>query len=346
MRKTPPDILITTPESLYLMLSSRRPRDPRRRRGGDRRRDPRRRPVQARLPPGADAGAARSPGAGLGGGLAEQHGEAPQPPPSPASSGSGSRRPSGRWSGSRSSSSARSASARSSMRGGEGARPGDRRPGRGHDRTGRAQLPERGRRSRPRASRSPTSARSGPRSTRAAEAGPRAHLDDHLRQHPPRRRAPGQAPERARSDEPPSRSSRRPSTRATRARGLGIRRGTLGDRTRGQQPWSLVEIARAHHGSLVPRGADGGRGDAEVGAAALPGRDLLAGAGDRHGRRRPGDPGRVAEVGQPRPAAGRPRRPLARRGLARPHLPQVPRRPARVRGRRQADARRARSRRR
>ena len=60
----------------------------------------------------------------------------------------------------------------------------------------------------------------------------------------------------------------------------------------------------------LPRGADGGRGDAQVGAAALPGRDLLAGAGDRHGRGRPGDPGRVAEVGQPRPAAGRPRRPL------------------------------------
>ena len=64
----------------------------------------------------------------------------------------------------------------------------------------------------------------------------------------------------------------------------------------------------------------------------------LARAGDRHGRGRPGDPGRVAEVGQPRPAAGRPRRPLARRGLAGPDLPQVPRRPARVRGRRQADA--------
>ena len=40
MRKTPPDILITTPESLYLMLSSARPRDPHHDRGGDRRRDP------------------------------------------------------------------------------------------------------------------------------------------------------------------------------------------------------------------------------------------------------------------------------------------------------------------
>ena len=66
----------------------------------------------------------------------------------------------------------------------------------------------------------------------------------------------------------------------------------------------------------LPRGAHAGRGDAQVRAAALPRRDLLPGAGHRHGRRRPGDPGRVAEVGHPRPAADRPRRPLAGRGLA------------------------------
>ena len=59
MRRKPPDILITTPESLYLMLTSRAREILDRRRGGDRRRDPRRRPVEARLPPGADAGAAR-----------------------------------------------------------------------------------------------------------------------------------------------------------------------------------------------------------------------------------------------------------------------------------------------
>ena len=51
----------------------------------------------------------------------------------------------------------------------------------------------------------------------------------------------------------------------------------------------------------------------------------------RHGRRRPRDPGRVAEVGRARAAADRPRRPRARRGLEGPHLPEVPRRPARVR---------------
>ena len=58
MRRKPPDILITTPESLYLMMTSARSGDPHRRRGGDRRRDPRRRPVEARRPPGADPGAA------------------------------------------------------------------------------------------------------------------------------------------------------------------------------------------------------------------------------------------------------------------------------------------------
>ena len=63
-------------------------RDPRRRRGRDRRRDPRRRPVQARLAPGADPGAARRTRQGRG---------------RRRSSGSGSRPPSGRWSGSRSS---------------------------------------------------------------------------------------------------------------------------------------------------------------------------------------------------------------------------------------------------
>ena len=50
-RADPPDILITTPESLYLMLTSAARRDARRRRGGDRRRDPRRRgtPSAARI---------------------------------------------------------------------------------------------------------------------------------------------------------------------------------------------------------------------------------------------------------------------------------------------------------
>ena len=51
----PPDILITTPESLYLMLTSQAPRDAARRRGGDRRRDPRRGGHQAGRAPRPDA---------------------------------------------------------------------------------------------------------------------------------------------------------------------------------------------------------------------------------------------------------------------------------------------------
>ena len=88
-----------------------------------------------------------------------------------------------------------------------------------------------------------------------------------------------------------------------------------------------------------PRGTPGGRGAAEVGAAPLPGGHLVAGARDRHGRRRSGDPGRVAEVRDPRPPADRAGWPYPRRGLRGAHLPEVPRRPARVRGGRPADAR-------
>ena len=46
-----------------------------------------------------------------------------------------------------------------------------------------------------------------------------------------------------------------------------------------------------------PRGAAGGRGDAQVGRAAVPRGHVVAGAGHRHGRGRPRAPGRVAEVG-------------------------------------------------
>ena len=87
------------------------------------------------------------------------------------------------------------------------------------------------------------------------------------------------------------------------------------------------------------RGAHRRRGDAQGRRAAVPGRHLVARARHRHGRRRPRAAGRVAEVGRPRAAAHRPRRALRRRHEQGPHLPQVPRRPARVRGRRQAHAR-------
>ena len=88
-----------------------------------------------------------------------------------------------------------------------------------------------------------------------------------------------------------------------------------------------------------PRGAHVIEEQLKAGAAAVPRGHLVAGARHRHGRRRPRAPGRVAEVRHPRPAAHRPRRPRRRRDLQGPHLPEVPRRPARVDGGRQAHAR-------
>ena len=106
---------------------------------------------------------------------------------------------------------------------------------------------------------------------RAAQADRGAPLDDPVRQQPARRRA-ARAP-------------------AQRPRGEG-------DRPRPpRQP-------RA-------RGAARRRGDAEGRRAPVPRRDLEPRARHRHGRRRPRDPGRVAEVGRARPAADRPRRALA-----------------------------------
>ena len=116
----------------------------------------------------------------------------------------------------------------------------------------------------------------------------------------------------------------------------------------------------AQSGRLPRRGAGAGPGPPRVGVegAARPdrggaqgrpaaggGRDLQPRARHRHGRGRPGHPGRVAAVGRERPAAGRPGRPPGRCRLARRHLPEVPRRPRADRGGRRADARRRRSRR-
>ena len=117
---------------------------------------------------------------------------------------------------------------------------------------------------------------------RAARARARAPLDDHLRQRPPRRRAPGAAPQRA--------GQRRPAG------------GRLAGGDRARAP----RLAR-------PRGAHRRRGAAEGRRAPVPGRDLVAGAGHRHGRRRPRAAGRVAQVRRRRPAAHRPRRPQRRR---------------------------------
>ena len=93
------------------------------------------------------------------------------------------------------------------------------------------------------------------------------------------------------------------------------------------------EIARAHHGSLareerlvVEELLKGGQLPCLV-ATSSPG------AGHRHGCRRPRHPGRVAEVGGSRPAEDRALGSLRGGRVPRPDLPQVPRRPARVCGR-------------
>ncbi len=167
MRKSPPDILITTPESLYLILSSGAREILDQRRGGDRRRDPRRRPVQARRPPGADSGAARPSGEhpraarGSVPGRPARRGREERAPTWQsviASEREQSRRrnwyPADRPLGDAAAAGAGRAVPRRAeagvqdrrRRAREGARPGDRRPGRGHVRPGRPQLPQRGRR--------------------------------------------------------------------------------------------------------------------------------------------------------------------------------------------------------
>ncbi len=89
-----------------------------------------------------------------------------------------------------------------------------------------------------------------------------------------------------------------------------------------------------------PRAAGRDRGGAQGRPPSGAGRDELARARDRHGRDRPRHPGRVADLGRPRPPADRPRRAPGRRGECRRHLPEVPGRPPRMRGRGGADARR------
>ena len=89
-----------------------------------------------------------------------------------------------------------------------------------------------------------------------------------------------------------------------------------------------------------PRAAHHRRGRAQAGRPAGHRRHQQPRAGHRHGRRRPRHPGRVAGRGQPRPAAHRPGRSPGRRAEQGLDLPQAPRRPARGGRRRAADARR------
>ncbi len=253
--------------------------DLRRRGAGDRGRDPRRGADQARRPPRADARAARR------GGGQRPPADRAQRDPEPARGGRPlPRRPAADVHDHR-------------HRHAQAARPQDPRPGRVDGRA-RAEGP------RPR----PVRRRRGDAQVdlardlpRAAQGGPRAPLDDRLRQQPPRGRAARAAVERAGG------GAHRP--RAPRLAG--------------------------------PRGAARRRGAAQGRRAAVPRGHLVARARHRHGRRRPRPAGRVAEVGHRRAAADRPLRPRRRRHRQGPDLPQVPRRPARVRGRRASGCARA-----
>ena len=195
MLRNPPDVLITTPESLYLMLTSRAREILAGRRVVHRRRDPRGGAHQARRPPGPHARAPRP--------RLRARGAANRPVGHAASAGGGRALPRGH---------------RARLQGGghgraQAAGPGDPGAGRRHARAGR---PRRagsrggghrhlGGRRRP-GGRRPRRARGVRRHPaldlardlpRAAGAGAGAPLDDRVREQPPRRRAAGGAPERA-----------------------------------------------------------------------------------------------------------------------------------------------------
>jgi superfamily II DNA/RNA helicase len=108
----------------------------------------------------------------------------------------------------------------------------------------------------------------------------------------------------------------------------------------GKEDGEREEIARAHHGSLAREQRLIVEEELKAGRIPCLVATFVARARDRHGRGRPRDPGRVAQVGRARPAAHRARGPRARRRVARPHLPEVPCRPARECGRRAARPRR------
>ena len=264
-------------------------------------------------------------------------------------------------SGSASSSSAPGGIARSSTPASQAARPGDRRPRRGHggaepavdkrrDGADTGKTPHQDlstrrsgstpARSRPPSTRPPTPARSGPRSTRSC-CGWFATTT----------RRSSSSTTAARPSGSPSASTRCITTRRGRATARPVRwtwscRPPSTPETRRTATRRPPEIARAHHGSLsheeralVEELLKSGELPCLVATSSLElGIDM--GAVDL-----------VIQVESPKsvtrgPPAGRPRRPHAGRGLEGPDLPQVPGRPARVRRGRPPDARRARSRRR
>ena len=103
----------------------------------------------------------------------------------------------------------------------------------------------------------------------------------------------------------------------------------------------VPELVKAHHGSISPRAPAPDRGRAQVRSAEGPGGHVVARARHRHGRRRPRGAGRVTRQRVVGAAAHRARRPPGGRAEPGQAVPQAPRRPGRGRGRGEADAGRA-----
>ena len=91
------------------------------------------------------------------------------------------------------------------------------------------------------------------------------------------------------------------------------------------------DLVAAHHGSLVAQAAPDRRTQAQERRDSPAGGDRIARTGYRHRHRRSGLPDQLAALDRRRPAARRPRRPLARRHPQGPHLRHHARRTAGMR---------------
>ena len=306
----PPDVLITTPESLFLAAHLAGPRGAARGRDRHRRRGARGRGHQAGCPPRAQS-------------LERLDALLERARPADRAVGHG---PAGRG--------GRALPRRSADRGrGRAAAVGQGDlelevvvPGRGHDRD---------RRRRPARSTAPPPVPHSATVALAARRGARRR---------PRRARTGRRSCSRTPDASPSACTARLNELA-RARRQGCRRGAMRRGGHGAEGIGGAPTSRRPITGRVEGAAFADRGGAQVRPAAGGRRDQLPRAGHRHGRRRPRGPGRVTAIGGQRAAADRPRRSPGRRGVAGRRVPQAPRRPAADRGGRGAHAGRRRSRR-